>query len=55
MLHIYFLNLLFKIVLACSFRLSAALYHVVHMVWCNSKRELSSTMVGVVSPDDRLE
>ena len=52
MLHLYFDDLLFKIVLACSCRLSVALYHVGHVVGCNSKREFSSKMVGFVSPDD---
>ena len=52
MLHLYFVNLLFNIVLACSCRLSVALYHVGHVVWCDSKREFSSKMVGFVSPDD---
>ena len=36
----------FKIVHACSCRLSIALYHIGHVVGCNSKREFSSKMVG---------
>ena len=51
MLHLYYVNLLFKIVLAFSGRLSVALYHVGHEVWCDSKRDFSSKMFGFVSPD----
>ena len=49
---IYILLISYKIVFACSCRLSVALYHVVHVVGCNSKREFSSKMVGFMSPDD---
>ena len=52
---IYILLISYKIILACSFRLSVALYHVGHVVWCDSKREFSRKMVGFVSLDDYLE
>ena len=52
---IFILLISYKIVLACSCRLSVVLYHVGHLVECYSKREFSSKMDGFVSPDDQLE
>ena len=49
---IFIFMISYKIVFVCYCRLSVALYHVGHVVWCDSKREFSSKMVGFVSPDD---
>ena len=53
--RLYNVDLLFKIFLAHSCCLSVALYHLGHVVGCNSKREFSRKMVGFVSLDDQLE
>ena len=52
---IYILSISYKIVFACSCRLSVALYHVGHVVLCDTKREFSSKTVDFMSPDDLLE